>query len=244
LDYIYSEPLQLLTCHCDMYGAWRPSSILETMQEISGAHCQTMGIGRDELERHGITWVLSRMKVILTRIPVIGEKLIIGTYPIPSRHGMYLRSCIFRDIHGEEIGRATSIWTLMDIEARRITRSSYVDERHSIAHTMRPTTPLPISVKPLNAETIVESVTPKFSDFDLNRHVNNTKYFDWCCNALGMELMKQNQIVSFDVNYESEITEGCEIRTELRMDGDQFTYCGFGGDDKRFFAIRGTLGKR
>ena len=86
MDYIYSEPLQLLTCHCDMYGAWRSSSILETMQEISGAHCQTMGIGRDELERHGITWVLSRMKVILTRIPVIGEKLIIGTYPIPSRH--------------------------------------------------------------------------------------------------------------------------------------------------------------
>lgn len=98
----------------------------------------------------------------------------------PFPHGMYLRSCIFRDVHGEEIGRATSIWTLMDIEARRIIRSSYVDERHSIAHTLRPATPLPMSVKPLNAETIVKSVTPKFSDFDLNRHVNNTKYiFDF-----------------------------------------------------------------
>ena len=56
--------------------------------------------------------------------------------------------------------------------------------------------------------------------------------------------MKQNQIMSFDVNYEFEITEGCEIRTELWMDGDQFTYCGFDGDDKRFFAIGGTLSKR
>ena len=142
------------------------------------------------------------------------------------------------------MGRATSIWTLMDIEARRITRSSYVDERHSIAHTLRPATPLPMSVKPINAKAIVESVTPKFSDFNLNRHVNNTKYLDWCCNALGMEHMKQNQIMSFDVNYESEITEDCKIRTDLWMDGDQFTYCGFDGDDKRFFAIGGTLSKR
>ena len=244
MDYIYSEPLQLLTCHCDMYGAWRPSSILETMQEISGAHCQAMGIGREELEKQGIAWVLSRIKVIVSRIPVIGEKLTIGTYPIPSRHGMYLRSCIFRDVHGEEIGRATSLWTLMDIEARRITRSSYVDERHSIAHTLRPATPLPTSVKPLNAEAIVETLTPKFSDFDLNQHVNNTKYFDWCCNALGMEIMQQYQIMDFDVNYDSEISEGCTVRTELRIDSDQFTYCGFGSDDRRLFAISGILVKR
>jgi len=240
----YSESLKLLTSHCDMYGAWRPSSILETMQEISGAHCEMMDLGRAELEKQGIAWVVTRIKVIMSRIPSVGEKLTIETYPIPSRHGMYLRSCIFRDAHGIESGHATSIWALMNIEERRIVRSSYVDERHSIPHDMRCATPLPASVKPLNTKATDETVIPKFSDFDLNHHVNNTKYLDWCCNALGMEIMNQYQIVAFDVNYDSEITEGCKVRTELRMEGKQFTYCGFGIGGKRFFAIKGILGER
>ena len=241
---VYSEPLRLLTCHCDMHGAWRPSSILEAMQEVSGAHCEAMEIGIEELKKQGIAWVLSRMKVMLQRIPRVGERLTIETYPVPSRHGMYLRSCIFRDARGEEIGHATSIWVLMDIETRRIVRSPYVDERHSIAHSMRPATPLPLSVKPLGTEAVVETLIPKFSDFDLNQHVNNTKYFDWCCNALGIDIMEHYQIIGFDVNYDSEITEGRTVRTELRIDSDQFTYCGFGSDDRRLFAIKGSLEKQ
>lgn len=244
MNIVYSEPLQLLTCHCDMFGAWRPSAVLEAMQEISGVHCQMMRLGRDELEGQGIVWVLSRLKVIMSRIPEFGEKLTIETYPVSSRHGMYPRSCIFRDAQGEEIGRATSIWVLMDTETRRITRSDYVEERHLVPPDLRCATPLPASVKPLNADAIVETVVPKFSDFDLNHHVNNTKYMDWCCNALGMDCMKQNRIISFDVNYEAEITEGCTVHTELQKDGDQFTYCGFDRSNKRLFAIGGKLEKR
>ena len=30
----YSDKQRLLTSHCDMLGAWKPSAILETMQDV------------------------------------------------------------------------------------------------------------------------------------------------------------------------------------------------------------------
>ena len=47
----------------------------------------------------------------------------------------------------------------------------------------------------------------------------------------------------FDVNYDMEIRPGQEIRTELRTLGDDFSFCGFEGE-QRHFDIGGTLAER
>ena len=49
----YEEELILRTCHCDFQGQWRPSAILESMQEAAGAHSHLLGLGRAALlEEH------------------------------------------------------------------------------------------------------------------------------------------------------------------------------------------------
>ena len=45
----YQENILLRTCDCDVNGQWRPSAVLTTMQEMSGAHCALLGCGRDDL---------------------------------------------------------------------------------------------------------------------------------------------------------------------------------------------------
>ena len=77
----------------------------------------------------------------------------------------------------------------------------------------------------------------------MNRHVNNTKYLDWCVNALGVDVMAENCITAFDVNYDAEILPGSVIRTELTRDGEKFSFCGFNGA-KRHFSVGGTLAAR
>ena len=59
-----------------------------------------------------------------------------------------------------------------------------------------------------------------------------------------MNVMEQFQIMSFDINYESEIKAGCEVRTELQCEGERFCYCGFNAEGKRLFAIGGTMVRR
>lgn len=237
----YAETLALRTCHCDMQGEWRPGAILESMQETAGAHCAHLGIGRSVTDGLGIVWVLSRAQVDMTRVPRMGETVTVETWPTPPRHLFYPRVNAFRDGDGNPIGTASSLWVLLDVASRRIVNSDAVlahlpDNRDLPAG-------MPGMARALPGEAVVDSFTPVYADFDLNGHVNNTRYLDWACNALGHGVMARARVKSFCVSYDQEIRPGVAVRGELTRRGDEFAYCGFVGE-KRSFAISGRLEER
>ena len=102
---------------------------------------------------------------------------------------------------------------------------------------------MPGTVRPLDGEVKSSVIVPQFTDLDSNGHVNNTKYLDWCLNALGMEIMREKCVTGFEANYDAELRLGDELRTELTMQGDSFAFCGLSGDRRRF-SIGGRLGHR
>ena len=240
---IYTETTLLRACRCDMFTAWKPSAILETLQETAGAHSEVLGLGHSEMERLGLGWVISRMKVEFTRIPVSGESITVETYPMPNRMLFYPRSHIIKDGAGEIIGRANTLWLVMDLATRKAVNSEELVAKIPDNRELKPAAGMPATVKPCAGEAKVSVIAPQFTDLDTNGHVNNTKYLDWCCNALGMDVMKEYCIMSFDINYDAEILPGTELRTELTMDGDRFAFSGFSGD-KRHFSISGKLAPR
>ena len=239
----YTETAVLRTCHCDMYGDWRPSSILEFMQETAGTHCALLGIGRDVTDRLGVVWVLSRAKVALTRVPRMGERVDVETCPLPPKHLFYPRVNRFIDERGEVIGRANSLWVLLDVAARRIVNSDEVLRHLPDNSAVDPGIGMPATVRPLPGEALRQRFVPGFADYDLNGHVNNTRYLDWCCNALGHEALRDGRLAAFDINYDSEILPDAHIDTELVRDGRKFTFCG-SENGKRRFAISGALTER
>ena len=52
-----------------------PSAILETMQDVAGAHSLLLGCGREDLVKQNIVWVLSRSELHMDRYPAAGEKI-------------------------------------------------------------------------------------------------------------------------------------------------------------------------
>lgn len=240
---VYTETLELRACSCDMSGAWKPSAILETMQETAGVHSRIFGLGRDVMDAMNIAWVLSRLTVRFDRVPVVGETITVETYPTPNRHMFFPRTHIFRDGTGVQVGCANSLWVLMDLTERKLTRSDEVLAHMPDNTGMAMLPGMPATVKPLSGEPVTGEVIPRYSELDMNRHVNNTKYLDWCVNALGVDVMAENCITAFDVNYDAEILPGSVIRTELTRDGEKFSFCGFDGA-KRHFSVGGTLAAR
>lgn len=236
----YIEQIKLLTCQCDRYGGWLPSAILDAMQESAGRHCEVLGLGKKQMDELGLAWVLSRVKVQMNKQPQYGDSLSVETYPTACRHLFYPRSNVFRDENGEEIGYANSLWMLMDKNSRKVVQSTEVQKHMPDLSTLRSRIGLPSTVSALDGEVQKRSITPRFTDFDLQQHVNNTKYLDFCCDALGHDVMEQYWIHSFNVNYESEILPGEEIRTELVRSGREFVFFGYVGM-QRHFAIDGQL---
>jgi len=240
---VWTTAFQLGTRDCDMYGFWKPSAILECMQETAGVHGTSFGCGRNLLDECGLVWVISRVKVQFARLPRYGETVTVETYPTAPRLLFFPRSHIFRDANGEEIGCANSLWVLLDVNERRIVKSELVQSRMPDNRDLKPAAGMPATIRLPEGESISRTVEPQFADFDLNQHVNNTRYLDWCMNALGVEKLRTHCIKSFDVNYDAEILPGSAVRTELAFADNRFAFAGFEGD-RQHFAIGGVLEER
>lgn len=239
----YREDLRILTKDCDLTGQWKPSAILEVMQEMAGIHGTLIGVGRHALLKQGVVWVLTRVEVVMDRYPKIGDTISIETFPMPVRRWFFPRYFIFRDEHGDEIGRAGSLWVLLDISTRKMAKPDIAAALMPDNSDLLAPLGLPATVTEVSGTLETATHNPVYTDLDINGHVNNTKYMDWCCNALGIDTMKENCLSRFDVNYNLEILPGQQIRSELRRLGNDFSFSGFEGD-ARHFDVGGVLSAR
>ena len=240
---IYKEENVLRAAECDLSSQWKPSAILENMQEMAGKHAELLGVGRNALMQQGMVWVLTRVEVEMDRYPRHTQTVATETFPMPVRRWFFPRYFIFRDEQGQEIGRAGSLWVLLDVNTRKMARPDTVARLMPDNSDLLAPLGLPATVAEVSGTLQTGVLCPQYTDLDMNGHVNNVKYMDWCCNALGIETMRGKCLRRFDVNYDMEIRPGQEIRTELRTLGDDFSFCGFEGE-QRHFDIGGTLAER
>lgn len=239
----YKEELIIRTCNCDMTGHWRPSAILETMQEMAGAHSELLGLGRNALMQQNMVWILTRVEVVMDRYPAIMDRVTVETFPMPCRRWFFPRYFIFRNEAGEEIGRAGTLWALLDITTRRMAAPDAAKALIPDNSDLTAPLGLPATVAEVAGTVERASFMPVFTDLDVNQHVNNTRYMDWCCNALGIDTMKEKCLHRFCLNYNMEILPGQEVHTELHRLGDDFSYSGF-HEGQRHFDVGGTLAER
>ncbi len=239
----YDETIVLRTRDCDMNGKWRVSAILEAMQEAAGAHSMLLGCGRDELLKQHTVWVLSRCELHMERYPVIGEKVTVHTFPMPTRLSFFPRYYIMTDERGEMIGKAGTLWLLLDIETRRMLPpgdiARMIPDNRDLAVPMN----LPSTVGMLQGEEFVSEYTPVYTDLDVNGHVNNTRYADWLCNTLGIDTMAEYEPESVILNYNHEVLPNQKVVLHRIMKDDRYRLTGY-VDGAAAFDIGGKLRSR
>ncbi len=237
---IYEESLLVRTCHCDLHGTWRPSAIFETMQEASGMHSHLLGCGRENLVQQGFVWVLSRMEVQMSKYPGAGDKVIVKTFPMNNRRWFFPRYFVFRNGQGDELGCAASLWVLLDLETRKMAPPDKVvhliPDNSDLAAPMG----LPSTVAELAGEERQFIRTPAYTDLDVNNHVNNARYVDWLCDALGYEVLGRQALRTICIHYDAEVRPEQTMELRLKHQGDEYSLSGF-HEGRRHFSIGGTL---
>ena len=239
----YEEQIRMLTRDCDVNGQWRISAILEAMQEAAGAHSFLLGCGRDELLKNNMVWVLSRTELRMNRYPRIGETVTLSTFPMPTRICFFPRYYLLLDKNGELIGKAGTLWLLMDTETRRMLPPGEVGRLIPDNRDLTVPMNLPATVGQLQGEEFVSEHLPVYTDLDVNGHVNNTRYADWLCNALGTETMMRFEPETVILNYNHEILPDQRVTLHRVMKDEQFRLTGY-VDDSIAFDIGGSLRTR
>ena len=237
----YENTFTLLSRDCDLTGHWRPSAILESLQEAAGAHSNLLGCGREELLKLNQTvWVLTRMELHMIRYPAIGETVTVSTFPMPVRRYFFPRYFIITDAHGEMIGKAGSLWVIMDIHTRKMLPPGEVARLIPDNRDLTVPMNLPATVGQLQGEEFVTEYEPVYTDLDVNGHVNNARYVDWLCNAMGIETMQKSEPESIILNYNREILPGQRVTLRRVTRDRQYRLTGYVGDTIAF-DIGGTM---
>lgn len=189
----------------DRYGRMKPSWLLFLAQEIAGDHSAMLNAGLTVLDQKRLFWVVTRNKVQITRLPLLGETITLETWPMPTTRVAYPRSTIAYDAQGRELFRSISIWVLMDQDNRSmILPGKSGVEVSGWLRGNELAVPGSLAPKPLENRAEHRVV---YNDLDRNGHANNTKYLEWIDDLLPSAFHQDHEAREFTICYHHEAME-------------------------------------
>jgi len=207
---VKEEQFRIRTYECGVDGRIKIFSLMQYLQEIAALHAEQLGLGFDRLSEMGGYWVLSNIKIVISRLPVREDQITLRTWPSGYSRTIATREFVGKDQNGSELFRAGSEWMVMNKQTNRLKNLFKLDFNLSKAGVKA----LPDELKRLEPNgdcRKVDVVRVPRSAIDLNGHVNNTEYVRWGIDALSKAFKINENIHCVQATYLSEVFEGDEL---------------------------------
>lgn len=190
----------------------KSSTLFGYFQDVASLAAENLGFGIETLnEKFGVAWVVTRIRVEITRMPIWDEEIIIETWPLEPSKVEFDRDYLVKDINGDVIIRAVSKWVIMDIKERRIKRSEVIGIHYPEKITKRALEGRLVKLKNYGQLEEVYTKVIGYSDIDFNGHLNNSKYVDFMMDCFPIEDHKNHSIQTIDINFNHEALPGDTI---------------------------------
>jgi len=232
----YRHTVKIDSRDVDGHGHCKMSALLGHLQEAATRAAEVGGFGRTAmLDRYNSFWMLTRSWVRLDRPLYWDEELTVHTW---HRGGKAVTS--YRDydlyVNGEKVGEGTAIWVFADIKDRKLLRLKNLEEMKNTDGGELCKTKILTKLRHPDELTDIEQRVMRYSDTDINGHVNNTRYADFACDTVRFDQMEQGTFLSeIQIGYLAECRPG-EVLTMQIGELDGHTYvCGLGENGKASF---------
>ena len=162
------------------------------------------GFGLHHLNEMQCTWALIRLAVEMDEFPRQYEEIIIETWVEKVEQLTTTRNFLICNKEGEILGRAASLWVMIDLKTRRLKDLSSLKNIHQYADDIPSLKGKTVKLPHIEGN-VLDCFKVKYSAIDVNGHVNSIRYIEWICNCFSLETYKKKTIKYFDINYLSEI---------------------------------------
>ncbi|MBQ7885634.1 MAG: hypothetical protein IJ313_01930 [Clostridia bacterium] len=237
----YTETFVVRATDCDLSRRMRPAALFIAMQEGGERHAFSLGLGYDAMMARGLFFVLARIHVHFDRAPLCGEKVVHTTWPGVSNRFFCPRFHTFTLEDGTPLASAGALWVMLDVNQRKIVSPLSVELPFPDTGDIPTPTELPTRLPQMGETTAVFSRAPAYSDYDINGHVNNTRYIGWLCDALGNEVLGDHIISDLVAGYEKEIRTDDPLELALSHRDDRFTFLVTSKGGEKHFVAGGAL---
>ena len=191
--------------HVDFTGRLTMGVLGNHLLNCAGFHASERGFGIAEINENHYTWVLSRLAIELEDMPRQYEDFSINTW-IENVYRLFTdRNFELQDKNGKTIGYARSVWAMISMETRKPADlislhgnnlGQYVSDRECPIDK-------PGRIK-VSVDAPVEEYQTRYSDIDINGHVNSIKYIEYILDLFPMDTFKEKQVKRFEMAYVAE----------------------------------------
>lgn len=201
----------------DATGNLKLVNFFSLFQEIASRNSDEIGIGKDKTTDNGIDWIISRVRVDFYDLIPHGETEEFYTYPSELKNGfIFCRNGGIRNKDNKILAQVSSMWALIDNKTRRLIMRPNLPY---VVDSLKGETPLPLPEKVQPEEcSFFYKRTMRYSDCDLNGHVNNTRYIEMISDIFPLDFYRSHLITRLDINYVNELHDGDEVNIYLSSD--------------------------
>lgn len=193
----------------------RMSSLFRIIQDVIMFDTNEKGIGSKELMKDDILWVITRVDVVINRLPKYEETLTAYTYAGKFMQMFYPRYFRLVDKDGNVVINMASVWAIIDKNTRKpILKCPFADKL--VEEHLDDELPLPPKVSVEDVK-LIETRKIHYSDVDLNNHLNNTRYIELIDDIHDSKFHSEHPTTRLTLNYLKEIKENSvvEIKSSL-----------------------------
>jgi len=186
-------------------GDIRLSSLIDMMLLTSEKQLHEADADSSEMvKNNGLGWVVVQYHMDVKQMPKLGQKLKISTQATSYNKYFFYRDFWIDDEQGNRIVTAQSAFVLIDIKERKIVSATDRLEDKFGAEEIN-------KIQRFNRVKVPDDYDFKqeqhigYYNIDVNKHVNNSYYFDWMVDTLDMDYIATHRIKSMDIKYDKEL---------------------------------------
>lgn len=198
--------------HVDFTGRLTLGVLGNHLLNCAGFHATDRGFGIATLNEDNYTWVLSRLAIELEEMPYQYEKFTVQTW-VENVYRLFTdRNFALLDKDGRKIGYTRSVWAMINLNTRKPADLLALHGGSIVDYVCDEPCPIgkPSRIKVASCEPAA-TLTAKYSDIDINGHVNSIRYIEHILDLFPIEMYRTKRIRRFEMAYVAESYYGDEL---------------------------------
>ena len=189
-------------CEVDYANHYKIYHMFTTFAELATENGGKIGLWNEDMKgKYG--WVIAKQTLKINK-PIRVDDVVEFSTIIGNGSSAIFPRYYFITRDGEEVANCSAVWTLLDLEKRRIV----IPRREGlkvpvVEHDLALDAPKNIEYENELKHVMTRQVL--YSDIDLNQHMNNARYIDWALDVLDLDLHRNHFISEVTIHYKKEI---------------------------------------
>jgi len=210
-----------ITCNVTLHdagpgGRIKIPALFNYLQGATGAHANAIGSGGAEILLKGYTWVISRYRLSVTKLPKLFENFTITTWRSGESGHFAIREFVLMDEKRNVLVQATSSWILLNFIKKEAVSPSELFSGYPV-NPERALDENFSSIPEISLPQHQKEFAVRRSDLDMNNHVNNSVYTAWILES-GEDLNEGKELRDININFRGEARYGETVISQAFYD--------------------------